>query len=161
MECDGVRQVARSRGRSSTRRLEQTLQFDHGAQYFTCKDPRVAKYVCSWMTSGLASVWSGRIVEWRDREIVAEKSNANRIVVGAWHECHRQAFGKGLVGPLSAQSRQHRRGKGQPTSSRGSLDPHPHKKSDSKASHLIQYSSTAPRIRQCSCFPRGLNPQKS
>lgn len=67
-------------GRSSTRRLEQTLQFDHGAQYFTCKDPRVAKYVCSWMTSGLASVWSGRIVEWRDREIVAEKSNANRIV---------------------------------------------------------------------------------
>jgi photolyase PhrII len=67
-------------GRCSTRRLEQTLQFDHGAQYFTCKDPRVAKYVCSWIASGLASVWSGRIVEWRDRAIIAEKSNANRLV---------------------------------------------------------------------------------
>jgi photolyase PhrII len=67
-------------GRASTRRLEQMLQFDHGAQYFTCKDPRVAKYVCSWIEMGLVGVWTGRIVEWRGGAMAAEKSNAHRMV---------------------------------------------------------------------------------
>ena len=48
-------------GRSATRRIESALQFDHGAQYFTCKDPRIARYVESWVQDGVVQPWLGRI----------------------------------------------------------------------------------------------------
>lgn len=47
-------------GRSATRRIESALQFDHGAQYFTCKDPRIARYVESWVQDGIVQPWHGR-----------------------------------------------------------------------------------------------------
>lgn len=49
-------------GRMATRRLEDGLQFDHGAQYFTVRDSRLAKYAESWLEQGFVRPWLGRIV---------------------------------------------------------------------------------------------------
>ena len=48
-------------GRMSTRRVElgdETLQFDHGAQYFTVRDERFANQVKAWEAEGVAAPWS-------------------------------------------------------------------------------------------------------
>ena len=50
-------------GRVATRTLEKALRFDHGAQYFTCRDPRVAKYVESWLQRGIVKPWFGKVVD--------------------------------------------------------------------------------------------------
>lgn len=47
-------------GRSSTRRTDP-FQFDHGAQYFTVRDPLFGRAVADWTASGAAAVWKGRI----------------------------------------------------------------------------------------------------
>lgn len=47
-------------GRMSTRRValgEATLRFDHGAQYFTVRDPRFAVQVAAWQSAGVAARW--------------------------------------------------------------------------------------------------------
>lgn len=47
-------------GRMSTRRLEVggiTVQFDHGAQYFTVRDPAFASQVEAWQRDGIAARW--------------------------------------------------------------------------------------------------------
>jgi len=62
-------------GRLSTRRAPSGAFFDHGAQYFTIRDKRFAKYVCAWMGEGLVVPWHGRIVEIREGQVVAEKSS--------------------------------------------------------------------------------------
>lgn len=38
------------------------LAFDHGAQYFTVRDPRFAHLVDEWLRQRLAAKWTGRIV---------------------------------------------------------------------------------------------------
>jgi renalase len=48
-------------GRMATRRIETTLgvtAFDHGAQYFTARDPAFCAEVQAWATAGLASRWA-------------------------------------------------------------------------------------------------------
>lgn len=68
-------------GRLATRELGADLQFDHGAQYFTARDPRFAKCVRSWMHDDLAQPWLGRIVEVTSNgTIQAEKHNVARYV---------------------------------------------------------------------------------
>ncbi len=47
-------------GRLSTRRAERT-SFDHGAQYFTVRDPEFASQVARWERDGVVGAWSGRI----------------------------------------------------------------------------------------------------
>lgn len=47
-------------GRMSTRRNED-LSFDHGAQYFTARNPRFLKQVMEWQERGLVSPWNARI----------------------------------------------------------------------------------------------------
>ena len=47
-------------GRMSTRRADGGLQFDHGAQFFTARDPAFARHVDSWVHDGHAAVWQGR-----------------------------------------------------------------------------------------------------
>jgi len=52
-------------GRTSTRRAEiegAEVGFDHGAQYFTVRDPELATLVASWEKLGVAQRWDGRIV---------------------------------------------------------------------------------------------------
>lgn len=49
-------------GRLATRRLDSGAAFDHGAQYFTARDPRFVKLVNEWCAAGAASLWTGQIV---------------------------------------------------------------------------------------------------
>ncbi len=47
-------------GRMSTRRAtvgEATVQFDHGAQYFTARDPAFVATVAAWEASGIVARW--------------------------------------------------------------------------------------------------------
>ena len=47
-------------GRMSTRRHED-YRFDHGAQYFTARDPRFLRHVYAWRERGLVDAWYPRI----------------------------------------------------------------------------------------------------
>lgn len=47
-------------GRASTRRADP-YRFDHGAQYFTARDPRFRARVDEWVAEGVAARWDGRI----------------------------------------------------------------------------------------------------
>ncbi len=47
-------------GRMATRRVEvggATLRFDHGAQYFTARDPAFREVVAGWERAGIAARW--------------------------------------------------------------------------------------------------------
>lgn len=47
-------------GRMATRRAEicgETVTFDHGAQYFTARDPRFVEAVEGWTSAGFAAPW--------------------------------------------------------------------------------------------------------
>lgn len=79
----GVKVFEKSRGpggRMSTRRTQEQVSFDHGAQYFTARDERFRRYVNSWQHDGLVAPWCGRIVSLRAGEIVSEKNNVERFV---------------------------------------------------------------------------------
>ncbi len=47
-------------GRIATR-CQEGLQFDHGAQYFTARDPSFARQVENWQADGVVGLWAGRI----------------------------------------------------------------------------------------------------
>ena len=47
-------------GRCATRR-EGVWRFDHGAQYFTLRDARLAPYTRSWQQQGLIAPWTGQV----------------------------------------------------------------------------------------------------
>ncbi|MEO0478801.1 MAG: FAD-dependent oxidoreductase [Planctomycetota bacterium] len=53
-------------GRMSTRRMEgddpASWSFDHGAQYFTARDPRFRRSVAQWIEARQVAPWRGRIV---------------------------------------------------------------------------------------------------
>ncbi|MBD3676114.1 MAG: FAD-dependent oxidoreductase [Planctomycetaceae bacterium] len=48
-------------GRMSTRRTDQGFQFDHGAQYFTVRDPRFQRFVEEWQQEGVVAGWNPEI----------------------------------------------------------------------------------------------------
>ncbi|MHC4378469.1 MAG: NAD(P)/FAD-dependent oxidoreductase, partial [Planctomycetota bacterium] len=48
-------------GRTSLRRGEP-YAFDHGAQYFTARDPRFARQVDQWIETGVVAAWEPRLV---------------------------------------------------------------------------------------------------
>ncbi|CAN5311229.1 NAD(P)-binding protein [soil metagenome] len=50
-------------GRAATRRVDPELSFDHGAQYFTARDPLFARYVTAWQAQGVVAEWGGRVVK--------------------------------------------------------------------------------------------------
>ncbi len=49
-------------GRTATRRADPGLSFDHGAQYFTARDPQFLRHVEAWIQQGIVAEWNGRIV---------------------------------------------------------------------------------------------------
>lgn len=53
-------------GRASTRRSGD-WQFDHGAQYFTVRDPRLRRWLRRWRKTGLVVEWTPRIRVFGDR----------------------------------------------------------------------------------------------
>ena len=56
-------------GRTSTRRVEPNLSFDHGAQYFTVRNPILQSFVNTWKNLGVVSEWKGSIVKLKNKEI--------------------------------------------------------------------------------------------
>ena len=67
-------------GRMSTRRTADNLHFDHGAQYFTARDPRFRRYVQSWQHDGVVRPWQARIVTLENGSIKDKKTGADRYV---------------------------------------------------------------------------------
>ncbi|QDT64363.1 NAD(P)/FAD-dependent oxidoreductase [Calycomorphotria hydatis] len=49
-------------GRMSTRRADENLKFDHGAQYFTVRDPRFEQFIAELREKGVVSHWDASIV---------------------------------------------------------------------------------------------------
>jgi len=68
-------------GRMSTRRLEadRAQTWDHGAQFFTARDPEFAAQVADWVRAGVVASWAGRVVRW-GYEAVPEASPGERFV---------------------------------------------------------------------------------
>ncbi|MFO0913532.1 MAG: NAD(P)-binding protein [Pirellulales bacterium] len=67
-------------GRMATRREGEELRFDHGAQYFTVRDERFARYVESWRQDGLVAQWHGRIVRLAAGHVTEEPRSTTRLV---------------------------------------------------------------------------------
>lgn len=49
-------------GRIATRLTGPGLTFDHGAQYFTARDPRFRGCTADWITRGVVAEWNGRVI---------------------------------------------------------------------------------------------------
>ncbi|WP_462321946.1 NAD(P)-binding protein [Halochromatium sp.] len=71
-------------GRAATRRAVrpdgQTLGFDHGAQYFTARDPRFQRRLHAWAERGLVAPWDARIGAFDGVEIAPAGQDATRWV---------------------------------------------------------------------------------
>ena len=66
-------------GRMATRRTGPLL-FDHGAQYFTVRDPHFRRWVESWEADGLAARWEGKLAVVRAGEIALKDDATERWV---------------------------------------------------------------------------------
>jgi len=66
-------------GRMSTRRNEEWAA-DHGAQYFTARDPRFHEEVQRWMQAGIAAIWSPKLKVFTDGVWHASNSKETRYV---------------------------------------------------------------------------------
>ena len=67
-------------GRLATRRVEP-FAFDHGAQYFTARDPRFGMFVDSWQADGLVARWPQRVARLtRDGLAVPAAEETRRFV---------------------------------------------------------------------------------
>ena len=70
-------------GRASTRRSEidgVEVSFDHGAQYFTMRDPELAARVAKWEQRGVVQRWEGRIAVLGEGGAVESYSTKDRYV---------------------------------------------------------------------------------
>lgn len=56
------------------------LAFDHGAQYFTVRDPRFAKLVDQWVWGRVVAKWAGRIVAFDDEGWEEIEAGTERFV---------------------------------------------------------------------------------
>lgn len=65
-------------GRSATRR-EDGIAFDHGAQYFTARDPDFARQVAAWQGHGWVAPWNPRI-----RVVGRETPSSRNRTVTRW-----------------------------------------------------------------------------
>jgi len=66
-------------GRMATRRHE-SWRFDHGAQYFTARDPRFLRHVLAWRERGLVEAWDARIGVVEGDRIAAAPEGTERFV---------------------------------------------------------------------------------
>ena len=69
-----------SSGRAATRRGEHGLQFDHGAQYFTARDPHFIRTVEAWIEHGVVAEWAAQIVEIRAGGVYPKQDQPRRLV---------------------------------------------------------------------------------
>ncbi|HSO21457.1 MAG TPA: FAD-dependent oxidoreductase [Chondromyces sp.] len=66
-------------GRMSTRRAG-AWRFDHGAQYFTVRDPGFRARVAAWRGDGLVAPWMGRIAVLDDGTTAVKSDDTERLV---------------------------------------------------------------------------------
>jgi predicted NAD/FAD-dependent oxidoreductase len=90
-------------GRMATRRSENGVAFDHGAQYFTIRDQRFQRYADVWLRDGLVQPWKGRVVSLRDGKIESEKESTLRFVAAPGMN----AIGKHLATGLQLAANTH------------------------------------------------------
>jgi len=90
-------------GRMATRRADGDLQFDHGAQYFTARDPRFARYVDSWASDALVARWNGRVRTLRSGVMDFTREDAERFVAVPGMNAICRHLAEGL--PLRLQTR--------------------------------------------------------
>lgn len=69
-------------GRMATRRANDGLRFDHGAQYFTARDERFRRYVESWIHDGIVERWRAQIAVLGNGTVKDYKTNTERLVAG-------------------------------------------------------------------------------
>ena len=62
LKIQSFEKSSRAGGRTSTRKLDGGFQFDHGAQYFTIRDPNLKRYLESWVADKHVAEWHGQIV---------------------------------------------------------------------------------------------------
>ena len=67
-------------GRMSTRRTHEGNSFDHGAQYFTARDPLFQTQVHDWIREGCAARWDARIVNLEEGQVLEDRSDRERFV---------------------------------------------------------------------------------
>lgn len=87
----------RPSGRMSTRRTLQG-EFDHGAQYFTCRNRTLQRYVDSWIEAGAAAEWSDPIAVFKDGQLQSY-SHERRYVATP----HMNELGKRLTRLMTVQ----------------------------------------------------------
>ena len=75
----------RPSGRMSTRRSLQG-EFDHGAQYFTCRDRTFQRYVDSWIEAGAVAVWTSPIAVMQDGRLQGYSSARRYVAVPHMNE---------------------------------------------------------------------------
>lgn len=66
-------------GRAATRRADD-LQFDHGAQYFTARNPVFRQQVDAWQENGVVEPWRASIGRLVNGEILASPDSTERFV---------------------------------------------------------------------------------
>jgi predicted NAD/FAD-dependent oxidoreductase len=67
-------------GRLAQRRAADGLHFDHGAQYFTVRDPAFATQVAAWRAAGVVEPWNEPIVTLRRGEVLGRSDHVERWV---------------------------------------------------------------------------------
>ena len=70
----------RAGGRASTRVSDGSTQFDHGAQYFTIRDPVLQSYLESWIDELHVAKWEGTIVSIDDPGVFCDVVKMDRFV---------------------------------------------------------------------------------
>jgi photolyase PhrII len=66
-------------GRMATRRVDN-IGFDHGAQYFTARDPRFREAVTAWLQRGIVQPWQPRVGQVSGGRIKASPDDRERFV---------------------------------------------------------------------------------
>ncbi len=66
-------------GRMATRRVDG-LQFDHGTQYFTVRDPRFRSFIDELMERGVVRRWDARVVILRQGQVETDEQAKERMV---------------------------------------------------------------------------------
>ncbi|TVR65944.1 MAG: FAD-dependent oxidoreductase, partial [Gemmatimonadales bacterium] len=72
-------------GRMATRRSREGWMADHGAQFFTARDPRFARHLPSWVEAGVVAEWKGtvvRLVRTDDGVLESEPARESRRWIG-------------------------------------------------------------------------------
>ena len=88
--------TSRLRGIEMPRGLAgSTLAFDHGAQYFTARDPRFASLIRQWERDRVAAKWAGRIVTFDDEGWEDIGGGHRSLCRHAGDECDRAGDGRG------------------------------------------------------------------